>query len=84
MRGARVVRERVSRGSDEGVMRRSGREIERGLMMTNEDLREQRRGGGGGRGSNRERIGSRVVERACQAAVCGCWGRAGLGLRVVA
>lgn len=77
MRGARVVRERVSRGSDEGVMRRSGR----GLMMTNEDLREQRRGG---RGSNRERIGSRVVERACQAAVCGCWGRAGLGLRVVA
>lgn len=51
-------------------------------MMTNEDLREQRRGGG--RGSNRERIGSRVVERACQAAVCGCWGRAGLGLRVVA
>lgn len=42
--GARVVRERVSRGSDEGVMRRSGGEIERGLMMTNEDLREQRRG----------------------------------------
>ena len=26
-------------------MRRSGREIERGLMMTNEELREQRRGG---------------------------------------
>ena len=43
-RVARVVRERVSRGSDEGVMRRSGGEIERGLMMTNEDLREQRRG----------------------------------------
>lgn len=42
--GARVVRERVSRGSDEGVMRRSGGEIERGLMMANEDLREQRRG----------------------------------------
>lgn len=40
-----MVRERVSRGgSDEGVMRRSGGEIERGLMMTNEDLREQRRG----------------------------------------
>lgn len=30
--------------SDEGVMRRSGGEIERGLMMTDEDLREQRRG----------------------------------------
>lgn len=30
-RGAGVVRERVSRGSDEGVMRRSGREIERGV-----------------------------------------------------
>ena len=79
MRGARVVRERVSRGSDEGVMRRSGREIERGLMMTNEDLREQRKARKYG-----ERRGSRVVERACQAAVCGCWGRAGLGLRVVA
>lgn len=39
-------------------------------MMTDEDLREQRRGeevtGSG--------IGSRVVERACQAAVCRCWG----------
>lgn len=42
-----MVRERVSRGSDEGVMRRSGGEIERGLMMTNEDLRELRRGEGG-------------------------------------
>lgn len=39
-----MVRERVSRGPGEGVMRRSGREIERGLMMmTDEDLKETRR-----------------------------------------
>lgn len=38
-----MVRERVSRGLGEGVMRRSGGEIERGLMMTDEDLGERRR-----------------------------------------
>lgn len=32
------------------------------MMMTDEDLREQRRE----QGSNGERIGSRVVERACR------------------
>lgn len=48
-------------------------------MMTDEDLREQRRDEEVGL-----RRGSRAVERACQAAVCGCWGRAGLGLWVVA
>lgn len=50
------------------------------MMMTDEDLREQRKARKY-RGTDR---GSRAVERACQAAVCGCWGRAGLGLRVVA
>ena len=40
-----MVRERVSRGLGEGVRRRSGGggEIERGLMMTDEDLGERRR-----------------------------------------
>ena len=42
------------------------------MMMTDEDLREQRRA--------RER-GSRAVERACQVAVCRCWEREGLGVR---
>ncbi len=49
------------------------------MMMTDEDLRERRRGE-----EVRGRRGSRVVERACQAAVCRCWGREGLGLQVVA
>ena len=38
------------------------------MMMTDEGLREQRKTKKYG-----ERIGSRVVERACQAAVCRCW-----------